>query len=145
MPFEGGYDDRWILQDVIKDRSYQLMFVGLRLASIEDVNLRRLTERMHADVGRHFEQLVALAQNRRAAVRGRPRSESALPGTGGYRPVGTESGPHRGWNSPISQGQGAYQGSTEEHRSASEHPMKDTEGYRGVPRFREEEDPKEQS
>jgi len=129
MAFEGGYDDRWILQDVIKDRSYQLMFAGLRLASIQDANLRRLSERMHTDVGRHLERLVTLAQNRGVGLRRRqPLARAA----------------EQGWNSPIPQGQGAYQGATERRRSESERGTRDT-GYRGVPRFRERDEPREES
>jgi len=92
MTFEGGYDDRWILEDIVKDESYHLMVMSMGLSSIEDSNLRQLVSRMLSDVGHHVEQLAAISRATRHRVRqpAAPAPVQAL----GERPW-PDSGPNR--------------------------------------------------
>jgi len=136
MTFEGGYDDRWILEDIVKDESYHLMVMSMGLSSIEDSNLRQLVSRMLSDVGHHVEQLAAISRATRHRVRqpAAPAPVQALGerpwemvGSGRTGDPGRTMEPGRtpdltgeveptrreGWQSPIPQGRGAYYGPTQ--------------------------------
>lgn len=62
--FEAGYDDKWVLQDIMKDHLYQSTFVGMGLGLVRDAQARRLLERVQADIGQHYERLASLTSER---------------------------------------------------------------------------------